>query len=194
MEGGDPLFCLTPPSSQLPCYCSSCSSDAPLPPSNLQVSFSSLATPASSPPSPPCTPPSSSLCTPPPSISPSTPSPPLSSLPSSTIFLFVYLHLYVALRPLLCLDLDTSTCRIYSSSTPPCPPLGFSYSMATLWLQSVSLLVLLVVSWPGSQAMTPPQHLCGSHLVDALYLVCGERGFFYNPRREVDPLLGENTD
>nr|7YQ3_B Chain B, Insulin, isoform 2 [Homo sapiens]7YQ4_B Chain B, Insulin, isoform 2 [Homo sapiens]7YQ5_B Chain B, Insulin, isoform 2 [Homo sapiens]8GUY_B Chain B, Insulin, isoform 2 [Homo sapiens]8GUY_D Chain D, Insulin, isoform 2 [Homo sapiens] len=23
------------------------------------------------------------------------------------------------------------------------------------------------------------QHLCGSHLVEALYLVCGERGFFY---------------
>nr|P01338.1 RecName: Full=Insulin 2; Contains: RecName: Full=Insulin B chain; Contains: RecName: Full=Insulin A chain [Batrachoididae gen. sp.] len=28
--------------------------------------------------------------------------------------------------------------------------------------------------------MAPPQHLCGSHLVDALYLVCGDRGFFYN--------------
>uniref|UniRef100_A0A3B4AXA6 Insulin n=1 Tax=Periophthalmus magnuspinnatus TaxID=409849 RepID=A0A3B4AXA6_9GOBI len=27
------------------------------------------------------------------------------------------------------------------------------------------------------------RHLCGSHLVDALYLVCGERGFFYNPGR-----------
>nr|4EFX_B Chain B, Insulin [Homo sapiens]4EFX_D Chain D, Insulin [Homo sapiens] len=24
-------------------------------------------------------------------------------------------------------------------------------------------------------------HLCGSHLVEALYLVCGERGFFYTP-------------
>nr|6S4J_B Chain B, Insulin [Homo sapiens] len=23
------------------------------------------------------------------------------------------------------------------------------------------------------------QHLCGSHLVEALYLVCGERGFHY---------------
>ncbi|XP_055370448.1 insulin isoform X2 [Betta splendens] len=62
--------------------------------------------------------------------------------------------------------------------------------MATLWLQSVSLLVLLIVSWPSSQAMTPPQHLCGSHLVDALYLVCGDNGFFYNPKRDVDPLLG----
>nr|prf insulin [Cyprinus carpio] len=27
-----------------------------------------------------------------------------------------------------------------------------------------------------------PQHLCGSHLVDALYLVCGDRGFFYTPK------------
>lgn len=63
--------------------------------------------------------------------------------------------------------------------------------MAASWLQSVSLLVLLVVSWSGSQAVAPPQHLCGSHLVDALYLVCGERGFFYNPKRDVDSLLGE---
>lgn len=63
--------------------------------------------------------------------------------------------------------------------------------MAAPWLQSVSLLVLLVASWPGSQAATPPQHLCGSHLVDALYLVCGDRGFFYNPKRDVGPLMGE---
>nr|P01336.1 RecName: Full=Insulin; Contains: RecName: Full=Insulin B chain; Contains: RecName: Full=Insulin A chain [Gadus morhua callarias]pir/INCD/ insulin - cod (Gadus sp.) [Gadus sp.] len=34
--------------------------------------------------------------------------------------------------------------------------------------------------------MAPPQHLCGSHLVDALYLVCGDRGFFYNPKGIVD--------
>ncbi|XP_013889654.1 insulin [Austrofundulus limnaeus] len=60
--------------------------------------------------------------------------------------------------------------------------------MAAPWLQSLSLLVLLVVSWPGSQAQSPSQHLCGSHLVDALYLVCG--GLFYNPKRDVDPLLG----
>lgn len=68
--------------------------------------------------------------------------------------------------------------------------------MASLWLQSVSLLVLLMASWPGSQAAAPPQHLCGSHLVDALYLVCGERGFFYNPgrgARDVDSLLGETA-
>nr|2JZQ_A Chain A, Insulin [unidentified]2LWZ_A Chain A, SINGLE-CHAIN INSULIN [Homo sapiens] len=35
------------------------------------------------------------------------------------------------------------------------------------------------------------QHLCGSDLVEALYLVCGERGFFYTdptgggPRRGI---------
>ncbi|XP_034406367.1 insulin [Cyclopterus lumpus] len=62
--------------------------------------------------------------------------------------------------------------------------------MAALWFQSVSLLVLLVLSCPGSQAASGPQHLCGSHLVDALYMVCGDRGFFYNPKRAVDPLMG----
>ncbi|XP_031172182.1 insulin [Sander lucioperca] len=62
--------------------------------------------------------------------------------------------------------------------------------MAALWLQCVSLLAVLLVSWPDCQAAAQPQHLCGSHLVDALYLVCGERGFFYNPKRDVDPLMG----
>uniref|UniRef100_A0A3P9DG18 Insulin n=1 Tax=Maylandia zebra TaxID=106582 RepID=A0A3P9DG18_9CICH len=66
--------------------------------------------------------------------------------------------------------------------------------MVSLWLQTFSLLVLMMVSWPGSQAVGGPQHLCGSHLVDALYLVCGDRGFFYNPRRDVDPLLGGENE
>ncbi|XP_062380218.1 insulin-like [Sardina pilchardus] len=38
----------------------------------------------------------------------------------------------------------------------------------------------------------PPQYLCGSHLVEALYLVCGERGFFYSPnksKRDLQTLL-----
>ncbi|CAK6957254.1 insulin-like [Scomber scombrus] len=60
--------------------------------------------------------------------------------------------------------------------------------MAALWLHSASLLVLLVMLCPGSNAISS-QHLCGSHLVEALNLVCGERGFFYNPRRDVDPML-----
>ncbi|XP_019966766.1 insulin-like [Paralichthys olivaceus] len=63
--------------------------------------------------------------------------------------------------------------------------------MAALWLHSVSLLVLLIVSLPASsQAMAPPQHLCGAQLVDTLYQVCSEKGFFYTPKRDVDPLLG----
>ena len=69
-----------------------------------------------------------------------------------------------------------------------------SSRMAALWLQSVSLVVLLIVSWPGSQVVAAEQHLCGSHLVDALYLVCGERGFFYNSKRDVNPLMGETSD
>ncbi|CAL8279551.1 unnamed protein product [Arctogadus glacialis] len=52
------------------------------------------------------------------------------------------------------------------------------------------MAVLLALSWSSLEAMAPPQHLCGSHLVDALDLVCGDRGFFYNPKRAVDPMLG----
>uniref|UniRef100_A0A671TQC6 Insulin n=1 Tax=Sparus aurata TaxID=8175 RepID=A0A671TQC6_SPAAU len=65
-----------------------------------------------------------------------------------------------------------------------------SSSMAALWLQTVSLVVLLIISWPGSHSVAAEQHLCGSHLVDALYLVCGEKGFFYNSKRDVNPLMG----
>lgn len=61
-----------------------------------------------------------------------------------------------------------------------------------LWFQAGALMLILAISGvsanPGS-----PQHLCGSHLVDALYLVCGPTGFFYNPKRDVDPLLGKKT-
>ncbi|XP_076843842.1 insulin-like [Brachyhypopomus gauderio] len=57
------------------------------------------------------------------------------------------------------------------------------------WIQAGAFLLLLVLSTAEANAAAP-QHLCGSHLVDALYLVCGPNGFFYNPKREVDPLLG----
>ncbi|XP_024258689.1 insulin-like [Oncorhynchus tshawytscha] len=73
----------------------------------------------------------------------------------------------------------------YRASSPP-PPQPI-INMA-LWLQAASLLVLLAL-YPGADAAAA-QHLCGSHLVDALYLVCGEKGFFYNPKRDVDPLTG----
>ncbi|TSO37109.1 Pannexin-1 [Bagarius yarrelli] len=51
------------------------------------------------------------------------------------------------------------------------------------------LLFMLGFYTVGTYAIAP-QHLCGSHLVDALYLVCGPEGFFYNPKRAADPLLG----
>ncbi|KFV18472.1 Insulin [Tauraco erythrolophus] len=68
-----------------------------------------------------------------------------------------------------------------------------------LWIQSLPLLALLALSGLRTSQAAANQHLCGSHLVEALYLVCGERGFFYSPkaRREVEqplvsgPLPGE---
>ncbi|XP_067104298.1 insulin-like [Osmerus mordax] len=59
---------------------------------------------------------------------------------------------------------------------------------------AASMLLLLVLPSPG-RASPPPQHLCGSHLVDALYLVCGSRGFFYSThrsarKRDLQPLVG----
>ncbi|XP_059398257.1 insulin [Carassius carassius] len=63
-----------------------------------------------------------------------------------------------------------------------------SVTMA-VWIQAGALLFLLAVSGVNANAGAP-QHLCGSHLVDALYLVCGPTGFFYNPKRDVDPILG----
>lgn len=64
--------------------------------------------------------------------------------------------------------------------------------MARLW--GVSVLLLLLLSSPGVSPF-PAQHLCGSHLVDALYFVCGKRGFFadsnHRHKRDVEDLLGE---
>lgn len=67
--------------------------------------------------------------------------------------------------------------------------LSISQTMA-VWIQAGALLFLLAFYTAGTDA-AGPQYLCGSHLVDALYLVCGPDGFFYNPKREVDPLLGK---
>ena len=54
------------------------------------------------------------------------------------------------------------------------------------------LLVLLALSWSSLEAAPPLHHqLCGAHLVDALYLVCGDRGFFYLPKGAVDPKMSE---
>ncbi|XP_066492828.1 insulin [Tiliqua scincoides] len=63
-----------------------------------------------------------------------------------------------------------------------------------LWIQTLPLLVLLAVSSPAISHAYPSQHLCGSHLVEALYLVCGERGFYYSPkaRRNIEQPLAVN--
>ncbi|XP_004403858.1 PREDICTED: insulin isoform 1 [Odobenus rosmarus divergens] len=57
-----------------------------------------------------------------------------------------------------------------------------------LWTHLLPLLALLALWAPAPSRAFVNQHLCGSHLVEALYLVCGERGFFYTPkaRREVE--------
>uniref|UniRef100_A0A452TJ22 Insulin n=1 Tax=Ursus maritimus TaxID=29073 RepID=A0A452TJ22_URSMA len=59
-----------------------------------------------------------------------------------------------------------------------------------LWTRLLPLLALLAFWAPVPARTFVNQHLCGSHLVEALYLVCGERGFFYTPkaRREVEDL------
>ncbi|XP_062973237.1 insulin [Elgaria multicarinata webbii] len=61
----------------------------------------------------------------------------------------------------------------------------------TLWIRSLPLLALLAVSVPPATDAVPNQHLCGSHLVEALYFVCGERGFYYSPktRRNIEQPL-----
>lgn len=62
-----------------------------------------------------------------------------------------------------------------------------------LWMRLLPLLALLVLWEPNPAQAFVNQHLCGSHLVEALYLVCGERGFFYTPksRRGVEDPQGE---
>ncbi|XP_029297655.1 preproinsulin b [Cottoperca gobio] len=57
----------------------------------------------------------------------------------------------------------------------------------------VSMLLLLALYSPGVSS-APGQHLCGSQLVDALYFLCGERGFFFSPnrphKRDLEHLFG----
>ncbi|KAM4586227.1 insulin-like [Fundulus heteroclitus] len=58
---------------------------------------------------------------------------------------------------------------------------------------AVSMLFLVVLHSSGA-SLGPTQHLCGSHLVDTLYFLCGERGFYYRPnrahKRDLENLLG----
>uniref|UniRef100_A0A8D0BZ55 Insulin n=1 Tax=Salvator merianae TaxID=96440 RepID=A0A8D0BZ55_SALMN len=52
----------------------------------------------------------------------------------------------------------------------------------TLWIRFLPLLVLFAVLAPTTVNAVANQHLCGSHLVEALYLVCRDRGFYYSPK------------
>ncbi|XP_032735660.1 insulin [Lontra canadensis] len=65
-----------------------------------------------------------------------------------------------------------------------------------LWMRVLPLLALLALWAPAPTAAFVNQHLCGSHLVEALYLVCGERGFFYTPkaRREAEDLQARDAE
>ncbi|XP_053304902.1 insulin [Spea bombifrons] len=60
-----------------------------------------------------------------------------------------------------------------------------------LWIQCLPLAILLSLFTPSTSAIAN-QHLCGSHLVEALYMVCGQRGFFYYPkiRRDIEQAQG----
>ncbi|XP_016775240.2 insulin isoform X1 [Pan troglodytes] len=73
--------------------------------------------------------------------------------------------------------------------SPACLPDHCPSAMA-LWMRLLPLLALLALWGPDPASAFVNQHLCGSHLVEALYLVCGERGFFYTPktRREAEDL------
>ncbi|XP_063802188.1 insulin isoform X2 [Pseudophryne corroboree] len=54
-----------------------------------------------------------------------------------------------------------------------------------LWIQCLPLAILLSLFTPPTEAIAN-QHLCGSHLVEALYFVCGEKGFYYYPKVRKD--------
>ncbi|XP_028670389.1 insulin [Erpetoichthys calabaricus] len=47
---------------------------------------------------------------------------------------------------------------------------------------SLTMLMLIITAPYGTQGGVT-QHLCGAHLVEALFFVCGEKGFFYTPGR-----------
>ncbi|XP_055505646.1 insulin-like isoform X1 [Leucoraja erinacea] len=50
------------------------------------------------------------------------------------------------------------------------------------WSQIVLVCALIIFACPKGLETLPSQHLCGSHLVDALYFVCGPKGFYYLPK------------
>nr|AKN46137.1 insulin-like protein isoform 2 ILP2 [Desmognathus ocoee] len=59
------------------------------------------------------------------------------------------------------------------------------------WMSALTLVVLCTICIPTSKGFSD-QHLCGDQLVDALRVVCGERGF-HSPtsRRDVEQPLAD---
>ncbi|XP_072301577.1 insulin-1-like [Eucyclogobius newberryi] len=58
--------------------------------------------------------------------------------------------------------------------------------MSVSWLQAACLLSLVAALCPGADGFSS-QHLCGPHLVEALNMVCADKGFYYNPQRDMHP-------
>ncbi|XP_062917546.1 insulin [Mobula hypostoma] len=50
------------------------------------------------------------------------------------------------------------------------------------WSQIVLVSALIIFSCPKGLETLSSQHLCGSHLVETLYFVCGRKGFYYVPK------------
>nr|BAS32700.1 insulin [Gekko badenii] len=66
----------------------------------------------------------------------------------------------------------------------------------TFWIRSLPLLALIAVLAPFASHAFPSQYLCGRQLVDALILVCGDRGFYWGPkeRRSIEESLANGVE
>lgn len=62
-----------------------------------------------------------------------------------------------------------------------------------LWMHLLTVLALLALWGPNTGQAFVSRHLCGSNLVETLYSVCQDDGFFYIPkdRRELEDPQGE---
>ncbi|XP_060118078.1 insulin [Heteronotia binoei] len=63
------------------------------------------------------------------------------------------------------------------------------------WIRSLPLLALIAVLAPIASHAFPSQHLCGPQLVEALLLICEDRGFYYDPkeRRNIEESLANGV-
>ncbi|XP_077177629.1 insulin-like [Paroedura picta] len=64
------------------------------------------------------------------------------------------------------------------------------------WIRSLPLLALVALLAPIASHAFPEQRLCGRQLVEALVLICGDRGFYYNPnkRRDIEESLANEVE